>query len=135
MSALIVAVALVGYAFLGGAVGWLVHQHRCKDCQKCASRRHRHDPFNAALAGLVWPVVVPVVAGMIVTARFANAEAHRTAKASRQQLAHERKIAELEAQQNLVREQRAKTLTDIAFLTENGIKAEVPGLYDEETGA
>lgn len=128
---------VLGYAFLGGGVGWLVYEHAVKGCSTCRSRRDcsREHDTKAFFFGLGWPLTIPIVAGMVVAERVANPDKRRAAKVTRKEREHERKIEELQAQQELVTAQRDKTLADVKFLVENGIHAEVPGLYDDQAGS
>jgi hypothetical protein len=79
--------------------------------------------FPAVFAGIGWPLAAPALFGVFA----ANLRATSADRAERK---HERKIKELSAQQALAREQKEKTLADIQFLVENGIKADVAGLYE-----
>jgi hypothetical protein len=134
---LIIITSILVYAFIGGWFGWLFYcnaSKRCPDCKRVEATKNASDPWNRAecysehgisalFLGFGWPVTLPAVGGSMTANYFVSREIREKDK-------HQNRLAELEAERKLVREQRERTLTDIKFLAENGIKADVPGLYE-----
>lgn len=131
--ALIIIVSVLTYAFVGGYVGNRVYTTRFDRCRNCrdvrdgeryASCEEEHE-LRSFVLGLVWPIALPMLVGMLA------ADGER--KASRAELKHQRRLEVLAAEKELANQQRRKTIADIEFLAANGIKAEVSGLYEEQS--
>ena len=131
MSALIVITSLLAYAFVAGFIGsrfYRTRTNQCDDCQKVRAGRpyaecYKDHAVPACAVGVGWPAMLPVIAGILAS--------DQTGRAERRERKHDRRMAELAAEKDLAREQKEKTMADIRFLAENGIKADVPGLYEE----
>jgi hypothetical protein len=138
---LTVAGCIFGYAFVGGATGWTVystHPRRCKHIKKGNRYDERwctHDVGEVGVAsGVFWPLALPAAGGMVVADYLTNRQLHLEARAKRADRKHQRRMEELEAQRALAKQQTQKSLADIKFLVENGIKADVPGLEGFDVG-
>lgn len=129
----LITMSVLGYAFVGGLFGWFFYAASDKRCKRCRNGRCSYDHGGAAgLMGIFWPFTFPACAGAMLANRFTTNEERAKAKATQKDRDHERRIAELQAEQRLAQTQKERTLADIKFLVENGIHADVPGLY--ETG-
>lgn len=138
---MIIALAIVltlAYLFIGGFVGRRFYDGRLVRCAACSRieqrRKDGHEPepfyhcystheFPAAMVGCLWPIALPMVAGDFFAQRAEG-------RIDRDERRHQQHVKELEARESLAREQKEKTLADIQFLVENGIEADVPGLYE-----
>jgi hypothetical protein len=135
MIAFLITAGVAAYAFIGGAFGWAFYLNRkaaCSDCNHSSGKGYCIDMHEmpGVIAGALWPLALPAFGGGMLANRFANSEERAQVKAKRKEREHEHRLAEVEAERELVREQKERTLADIKFLAENGIHAEVPGLYD-----
>ncbi|MBB3752537.1 hypothetical protein FHT44_005049 [Mycolicibacterium sp. BK634] len=113
------------YAFCGGVVGMAFYRARMKACPKCSkgySCSTEHDAAGVG-AGLLWPLTVPVVSGVVTTNWFAQKENRAERREKRKRAEHARRMDEIEAQ-------RVATLEAIKLCEQYGIKAGVPGLYE-----
>lgn len=120
-----------GYAFIGGLFGWLFYKTSSKRCEKCRNDRCYSDHGMAAgFVAISWPLTLPACAGGMVANHLVSGEERAKVKAAHEDRDHQRRMAELGAEQKLAREQKERTLADIRFLAENGIHADVPGLYE-----
>jgi hypothetical protein len=79
---------------------------------------------------MFWPLILPAYGGGMVANHLVTGEERAKVKAAQKDRDHERRMTELRAEQRLARDQKERTLADIRFLVENGIHAEVPGLYE-----
>ncbi|WPH57706.1 hypothetical protein [Mycobacterium phage WXIN] len=127
ITALVIIASISAYAFVGGYVGMWLYSGRFDRCKDCRSGHRCYDwhAGPALLSAVVWPLALPVLAGGMA--------ADRERKASRADLKHKRRLEILAAERSLAHEQANKTMADIKFLAEHGIKAEVPGLYEEQS--
>lgn len=139
MSGLIAIGILLAYALIGGMVGrfaWARYRRQkgCWPPPKCDSH-YGHDFIDhggvvGLGAGIVWPLMIPILCGSHMSDRLTMRDERLVQKENRRTAEHERKIAEMNAARKLADAEKEKTLADIKFLVENGIKADVPGLYD-----
>lgn len=128
---IIITASILGYAFIGGLFGWLFHEASGKRCRNCRNNDCYSDHGTAAVfMGIFWLLTLPACAGGMVANHLVSGEERAKVKAAHKDRDHERRMTELAAEQKLAHEQRERTLTDIKFLAENGIHADVPGLYD-----
>jgi hypothetical protein len=135
MNTVLIIVAVAAYAFIGGTVGYGFYLRRTANCADCHTIRpilgtsycHASHDKSAGFLGFAWPLTIPILAGMFVARQFGTREARAEQREQRKQADHERRMAELAAE-------NAVTMDAVKFLVENGIKADVPGLYDT-TGA
>lgn len=132
MSVVLTVAAVMGYAFMGGLVGWQLYQvnvKRCKDCARGSFCMDLH-ALPPTLAAVAWPLALPLAAGAAVSNYVTTGDERLVRKANRKAKEHEQRLAELDAERKLAAEQKEKTLADIQFLVENGINAQVPGMYE-----
>lgn len=139
MNAVIIIAIIAGYLVIGGASGSLLLSRERAKCpewqyqqQELAKGRRgsSYDRCEAGfdhgwtiIAGIAWPVAIPLLIGVLLGNYATTGEARAERREKRKQADHERKMAELQAQQNM-------TMESVRFLVENGIKADVPGLFD-----
>lgn len=130
--AFIITTSILGYAFIGGLFGSLFYKTSSKRCKGCRNERHCFNDHgsSAAFAGMFWPLILPAYGGGMVANHLVTGEERAKVKAAQKDRDHERRMTELRAEQRLARDQKERTLADIRFLVENGIHAEVPGLYE-----
>lgn len=126
---------IVIYLFIAGMIGWRVYSTRGKRCSSALNKypyncNHLH-ATSAWLIGAFWPFAIPVIAGSLASNYLSTGDSRAEKKAERKALEHKNRLIELKAERELVREQKEKTMADIRFLAENGIKADVPGLYED----
>jgi len=131
ITALVIA-AVAAYIFVGAALGSALYRNRKNACKACVEVRrgvdkwascYRAHEIPATIAGIAWPAAVPAVAGILASGWLGGREDRAQRREKRKQADHERKMAELAAQ-------REMTMESVKFLVENGIQAEVPGLFD-----
>ena len=126
MTAIVVIAIIAAYIFVGGYVGMRFYAGRLDRYKDCKNDWACYDWHECAAfwIGFGWPLTLPMIAGATVSTR-------REAKTSRDERRHKQKLELIKAQEKLAREQKEKTLADVKFLVENGIHADVPGLYGE----
>lgn len=133
MSALWISLAAVAYLMIGGGLGHGFYKWRLRTCHDCHTFPYSTMPevtncydFHggpATVVGALWPLALPVLAGIGVAELVSNRGTRADRREKQKQADHERKMAELEAQ-------REMTIESVKFLVENGIQADVPGLFD-----
>lgn len=128
MSAALIVLATAAYLFLGGLGGFATRLRLMSKCSDCSSREgwscyDGHQFAFPTVVGALWPFAIPVLGGAYIAHRVTTADQRAVRREKQKQADHERKMAELEAQ-------RALTMDSVKFLMENGIKADVPGLFD-----
>lgn len=114
------AVALLFYAFFGGAVGFATHHILCGRCMDGTHSYCMHE-LPAILAAFLWPLALPAGGGFLV----AEYVSHRP---QRRQVKHDRKLAELNAVTEQKRLDYEALKLNMEFLERNGVKASVQGL-------
>ena len=123
------------YAMIGGIIGrmiWIRYRRAMGCWPKCKASHHDlvHHYLPLALAGgIFWPLTIPIGCGTYIGDLLTRSEE----RDARRKIKHDRKLAELEASRKLKEAERQKTLADIQFLVENGIHADVPGLYEDKS--
>lgn len=138
MTAVIVIAIIFAYVTIGGAVGKVCLDRARSSCPywaatKKARETGRHlysyercdsdDHVAPFFMGALWPLALPTIIGVLIGG-WATGREDRAARLEKKKEAdHKRKMAELEAQ-------RAMTMESVKFLVENGIQADVPGLFD-----
>lgn len=131
---LIVVGGIIGYLFTSGMVGYSFYvnrKRRCKECRKYGWEKCYS--ITASFFGILWPFTVPMLFGALTANYLGDRDGRAERKEQRLDAEHKRKMAELEAQQKLADQQRIATMESVKFLVENGIKADVPGLFDVES--
>lgn len=86
------------------------------------------DHVSPFFIGALWPLAFPAILGVGIGSWLASREDRAESREKQKQADHERKMAELEAE-------RAMTMESVKFLVENGIQADVPGLFDANRSA
>lgn len=136
MTALIIIASIIGYMFAGGMVGYsfyMTRERRCKDCRgegRYYSGCMNDHGTSSVFFGAFWPFTIPMLFGALTANYFNNREGRAQRKEKRRDAEHDRKMAEIEAQRKLADEQRVAMMESVKFLVENGIKADVPGLFE-----
>lgn len=110
-------ICILIYVFIGSVTGRSIYMIACLKCDETNHAIYCMHEVVATILGALWPLGLPIYAGITVV-NFA---------ASR----HAQRLEKLAAEQELAQEQKERTLADIQFLVENGIQAAVPGLYEE----
>ena len=80
---------------------------------------------------IFWPVMTPVLAGYGLSEYLSTKDSRAAKREEREKREHERKMAELKMARENKQIEAEAAMANIKFLVENGIKADVPGLYDE----
>lgn len=125
MIALLVIVSIISYSFIGGMTGYGFYATRKRRCRECQSNYCVNDHgASAGFFGAFWPLTIPMLLGALIANYFNDRESRMERKEKRLNAEHERKMTEIEAQ-------RVATMESVKFLVENGIKADVPGLYGD----
>lgn len=133
MVALIILAVLCSYLFIGGLIGNWFYAGRKQRCEQCKRRSDSFSPCNndhgaaAILAGLFWLPVLPAIGGMYVS-RALEPECRK----ERANLRHERRMDKINAENESRRLENEKTRLDIRFLEENGVRADVDGLFQTD---
>lgn len=130
MAALIVLAVLFSYLFIGGVIGnWFYagRKQRCDQCKRRDSCNNDHGAV-ALLAGLFWLPVLPAIGGMYLS-RALEPESRK----DRASLRHQRRMEKINAENESKRLEIEKTRLDIRFLEENGVKASVDGLFQNDS--
>lgn len=118
-----IALGCLAYGFMGGIVGQLVlGRLRRQDCNPRLAFGDKPAPFFSSVG---WPLVLPVLAGAWIGGWLIDGDARAKRREKQKQADHERKMAELAVQERM-------TMESVKFLVENGIQADVPGLYGAE---
>ena len=139
MTALIVIVCVLSYLMFAGASGTYLLNHARSKClvwkaqQKAHAKGHLVPSYERCeaffdhgwtfIAGIAWPLAAPLLIGALLGNFFSTGEERAERREKRRRDAHERKMAELQAENRM-------TMESIRVLVENGIQADVPGLYD-----
>lgn len=122
----LILTAVFMYLVVGGAAGWRVRMRLMASCSDCRIGRMCVDGHQIGfplLIGAFWPFTGPVAVGAGITHYVSGREARSAKKEQRKQAEHERRMKELALQHDM-------TMESVRFLVENGIKADVPGLYE-----
>lgn len=126
MVAFIVVAVLFSYLFIGGLVGNLFYagrKHRCDDCSRGSLCCDDHG-FAASLMGVFWLPALPMLGGMYLSRAMES-----DARSLRASLRHERRMEKVNAENESRKLEIEKARLNIRFLEENGVKANVDGLF------
>lgn len=137
MQTALILIGIFLYLFVGGVVGRMQYNRDLKNCKYFKHPEAHYvscdgpiDHPLGVILGLAWPVAIPALAGAACAQwvegredREARREKRKQAEEQRKEAEHQRTMAELKAR-------RETTMESIKFLVENGIKADVPGLFD-----
>lgn len=120
--ALIIVGSIMAYAFMAGLVGngvfRAITRNHCKDWSKACDK---HQELGV-VAGVLWPLAAPFVAGAYIS--------DRDGLANRKKLKHERRMKELEAERRLAEAKKWDAAEAMQYLIDNGIKAD-PKMFEK----
>ena len=129
MLALIIICSIAAYIFVGSTLGNMRKHKLLKECSNCrygSYCRAEHEGDYITF-GVLWPIALLIFGGSATGSFIAERDSRQERKKAREKEKHEMKMKELNAERE-IKELEQKTLN--AFLKENGINAEVPGLED-----
>jgi hypothetical protein len=123
MAGLLWIVGISVYLFMGGLVGGVFYSVR-KKRHGCYHRpcSTGHEP-PAIFLGAFWMFGIPMIAGTLTAERLIG-EGHRKTR-------HERRMEKSAVQNEGRRLEVERARLNIAYLQQNGVNADVPGLFEK----
>lgn len=128
--------SILGYGFGAGASGNLFAIRSRRKCRHCGTRELCEDHMMASMfIGAFWPVTLPGMAGSATIHAISDSEGRRERKAKRNELKHQRKLELMEAERKDkeldIKKLELESKSAIEYLEANGVKASVPGMFDQ----